>query len=226
MNRLVAVLIVCTVGFALPVSAQYSKKERRKTAKTASELSSMAREIRVSRTVRDRLEDYTRIVQYAVKNEQFTPAELRRIQAILNRVDKMLDRADKNGKMSQREAQTMHQELSRVYRTIWFMRRNKLGKDCKIVFLGRQIVLRDEYQRKFQNNSLNQQEMQDILHAYYSACRVREQLRTDDIQPKMRQRLEKECFQILSDYFTLAAEENKNKAASEKTGRQPAQKAP
>jgi len=224
MKRIFYILTVLTACAALPLSAQYGKKERRKTAKTASELSSMAREIRVSRAVRDRLEDYTRIVQYAVKNEQFTPAELRRIQGSLNRVEKMLDRVNKNGKMSQREAQSMHQELSRVYRTIWFMRRNKLGKDCKTVFLGRQIVLRDEYQRKFQNNSLNQKEMQEILHAYYSACRVREQLRTDDIQPKMRQRLEKECFQILSDYFTLAREENK--AQAEKNGNPPVRKAP
>ena len=224
MNRIVYILMALTACTALPVSAQYGKNERRKTAKTASELSSMAREIRVSRAVRERLEDYARIVQYAVKSEQFSPAELRRVQGILNRIEKMLDRVDKNGKMSQGEAQAMYRELSRVYRTIWFMRRNKLGKECKIVFLGRQIVLREDYQRKFQNNTLNPKEMQEILHAYYSACRVREQLRTDDIPPKMRQRLEKECFQILSDYFTLAPEENK--AASEKTARQPERKTP
>lgn len=216
MTRIVFILMVLSVCAALPVSAQYGKKERRKTAKTASELSSMAREIRVSRAVRERLEDYARIVQYAVKNEQFSPVELRRIQGILNRIEKMLDRVNNNGKMSPGEAQAMHRELSRAYRMIWFMRRNKLGKDCKIVFLGRQIVLRDEYQRKFQTNSLNQQEMQEILHAYYSACRVREQLRTDDIQPKVRRRLEKECFQLLADYFTLAPEGNR--APAEKTG--------
>ena len=216
MTRIVFILMVLSVCAALPVSAQYGKKERRKTAKTASELSSMAREIRVSRAVRERLEDYARIVQYAVKNEQFSPVELRRIQGILNRIEKMLDRVNNNGKMSPGEAQAMHRELSRAYRMIWFMRRNKLGKDCKIVFLGRQIVLRDEYQRKFQTNSLTPQEMQEILHAYYSACRVREQLRTDDIQPKVRRRLEKECFQLLADYFTLAPEGNR--APAEKTG--------
>ena len=224
MKRIFYILTVLTACAALPLSAQYGKSERRKTAKTASELSSMAREIRVSRAVRERLEDYARIVQYAVKSEQFSPAEMRRVQGILNRIEKMLDRVNKNGKMSQGEAQAMHRELSRAYRTIWFMRRNKLGKECKIVFLGRQIVLRDEYQRKFQNNSLNQQEMQEILHAYYSASRIREQLRTDDIQPKNRQRLEKECFQILADYFTLAREESK--APADKAGEQSGRNSP
>jgi polyhydroxyalkanoate synthesis regulator phasin len=224
MTRIIFSLMILTVCAALPVSAQYGKSERRKTAKTASELSSMAREIRVSRAVRERLEDYARIIQYAVKSEQFSPAELRRVQGVLNRIEKMLDRVNKSGKMSQGEAQAMYRELSRAYRQMWFMRRNKLGKECKIVFLGRQIVLREEYQRKFQNNSLNQKEMQEILHAYYSACRVREQLRTDDIQPKVRHRLEKECFQLLSDYFTLAPEENK--VPAEKTGRQPERKDP
>ena len=224
MNRIFFILMFLAAGAALTVSAQYGKSERRKTAKTASELSSMAREIRVSRAVRERLEDYARIVQYAVKSEQFSPAEMRRVQGILNRIEKMLDRVNKNGKMCQGEAQAMHRELSRAYHTIWFMRRNKLGKECKIVFLGRQIVLREEYQRKIQSNSLNQKEMQEILHAYYSACRVREQLRTDDIQPKIRRRLERECFQILSDYFTLAPSDNK--APAEKPGRQPDLKAP
>ena len=144
MNRFFNILIFCSLCIALPVSAQYGKKERRKTARTASELSSMAREIRVSRDVRDRLEDYARIVGYAVKSEQFNPAELRRVQGILNRIEKTLDRVNQNGKMSVGEAQSLQRELARAYRTIWFMRRNKLGKDCKIVFLGRQIVLRDE----------------------------------------------------------------------------------
>ena len=105
--------------------------------------------------------------------------------------------------MSVSEAQTMEKELSKAYRALWFLRRNKLGKDQKIVFLGRTIVLRDEYRQKFDKGSLNQKEMQEILHAYYSAWRVREQLRTDGLKPRQKYQLERECFEILSEYFTL-----------------------
>ena len=183
--------------------SQYDKAARRGTAKAAAELSSMAREIRVSRQARERLEDYAAIMDYAVKHEQLNPTEQRKIQGILNRIEKMLDRAKKNGRMSVQEAQTMNRELSKAYRTLWFLRRNKLGKDQKIVFLGRPIVLREEYREKFDRGTLNQKEMQEILHSYYSAWRVREQLRTGDLNPKQRLRLERECFEILSEYFTL-----------------------
>ena len=183
--------------------AQYNKAARRGTAKAASELASMAREVRVSRQIRERMEDYAVIIDYAVKHEQLNPSEMRKIQGILNRVEKMLEKSRKSGQMSVDEAKTMNRELSKAYRTLWFLRRNKLGKNQKIVFLGRNIVLRDEYRAKFDRGSLNQKEMQDILHAYYSAWRVREQLRTDNLNPKQRLRLERECFVILSEYFTL-----------------------
>ena len=185
------------------LSAQYDKAARRGTAKAASELASMAREVRVSRQIRERMEDYAFIIDYAVKHEQLNPSEMRKIQGILNRVEKMLEKSRKSGQMSVDEAKTMNRELSKAYRTLWFLRRNKLGKNQKIVFLGRNIVLREEYRDKFDRGSLNQKEMQDILHTYYSAWRVREQLRTDNLNPKQRQRLERECFVILSEYFTL-----------------------
>ena len=195
-------LLTCILLPAV-LCAQYDKAARRGTAKAAAELSSMAREIRVSRQARERLEDYVAIMDYAVKHEQLNPAEQRKIQGILNRIEKMLDRMKKNGRMSVQEAQTMNRELSKAYRTLWFLRRNKLGKNQKIVFLGRPIVLREEYREKFDRGTLNQKEMQEILHSYYSAWRVREQLRTGDLNPKQRLRLERECFEILSEYFTL-----------------------
>ncbi len=203
MNKILPFLLLNCILLQSGLHAQYDKAARRGTAKAASELSSMAREVRVSRQIRERMEDYAVIIEYAVKHEQLNPAEMRKIQAILNRVEKMLEKSRKSGKMSVDEANTMNRELSKAYRTLWFLRRNKLGKNQKIVFLGRSIVLRDEYRAKFDRGSLNQKEMQEILHAYYSAWRVREQLRTDNLNPRQRLRLERECFEILSEYFTL-----------------------
>ena len=203
MNKTFPLLFLTVALLPGVLSAQYNKAARRGTAKAAAELSSMAREVRVSRQIRERMEDYAVIIDYAVKHEQLSPAEMRKIQGILNRVEKMLEKSRKSGKMSVDEANTMNRELSKAYRTLWFLRRNKLGKNQKIVFLGRNIVLRDEYRAKFDRGSLNQKEMQEIMHAYYSAWRVREQLRTDNLNPKQRLRLERECFEILSEYFTL-----------------------
>ena len=203
MRILFAVLCFC-LSAGLPLAAQYNKAARRGTSKAASELNSMAREIRVSRHVREQLEDHTRLLEYAIEKEQLSPAEQRRIKSILEGVERMLARAEKNGKMTQTEAQNLQKELNRAYRTLWFLRRNKLDKNQKIVFLGRQIVLREEYRKKFESGSLNQKEMREILHAYYAACRVREQLRTDDLSPQHRANLERECFTLLADYFTLA----------------------
>ena len=203
MNKTFPLLFLTVALLPGVLSAQYNKAARRGTAKAAAELSSMAREVRVSRQIRERMEDYAVIIDYAVKHEQLSPAEMRKIQGILNRVEKMLEKSRKSGKMSVDEANTMNRELSKAYRTLWFLRRNKLGKNQKIVFLGRSIVLRDEYRAKFDRGSLNQKEMQEIMHAYYSAWRVREQLRTDNLNPKQRLRLERECFEILSEYFTL-----------------------
>ena len=203
MRKLIPFLFLTVLLLPGILRAQYDKAARRRTAKAASELSSMAREIRVSRQSRERLEDYALIMEYAVKHEQLNPAEQRKIQGMVNRIEKMLKRVKENGRMSVQEAQTLGKEISKVYRTLWFLRRNKMGKNQKIVFLGRPIVLRDEYRQKFDRGSLNQKEMQEILHSYYSACRVREQLRTVDLKPQQKFRLEQECFEILSEYFTL-----------------------
>ena len=203
MKKILSFLFLTGLLLPFSLTAQYNKAARRGTAKAASELSSMAREVRVSRQIRERMEDYAVIIDYAVKHEQLNPAEMRKIQGILNRVEKMLEKSRNSGQMSVDEAKTMNRELSKAYRTLWFLRRNKLGKNQKIVFLGRNIVLREEYRAKFDRGSLNQKEMQEIMHAYYSAWRVREQLRTDNLNPKQRLRLERECFEILSEYFTL-----------------------
>ena len=187
-------LLVC----GLQLGAQNSRQLRG----AASEISAMAREIRVSRNVRDQLEDHARLLEFAVKHEQLTPAEARKVQNQLNRIDKMLEKAHKNGKMSVSEAKALQRELSNAYRTLWFLRRNKLDKGQKIFILGQRIYLQDEYRKKLENGSLNQKEMKDILHAYYSAHRIQDQLRSEGIKPSRRASLEKECFRILSEFFT------------------------
>jgi|GEM_PF-1912090 len=210
MKNALSILTVCLLGSALPLCAQYGRSARKGTAKAAAELNSVAREVRVTRRARESLEDQTRLLEYAVEHEQLTPAEARKIRAGLDRVARLLEKAEKSGTMTVNESKTIHNELAKIYRAIWFLRRNKLsGKGQKIVFLGRQIVLREEYRKKFESGSLNQKEMKDILHNYYSACRVREQLRTDGLTPERRANLEKECFKILSEYFTLAPTEEK-----------------
>ena len=218
MKFLSAVLCFC-LSASLPLAAQYSKAARRGTNKAASELNSMAREMRVSQSVREQLEDHARLLGYAVEKEQLTPAEQGRIKGILTGIERKLAKAEQNGKMTRKEAENLQKELNRAYRMLWFLRRNKLDKGSKIVFLGRQIVLREEYRKKFESGSLNQKEMKEILRAYYKASRVREQLRTDDLSPQHRANLEKECFNLLADYFTLAEPAEK----PEPDGKRPAQ---
>ena len=226
MRILFIVLFICLYT-GLPLAAQYDKASRRGTSKAASELNSVAREIRVSRRVREQIEDQTRLLEYAIEKEQLTPGEQRRIKSILEGIERMLARVEKNGKMTQNEAQNIQKELNRAYRTLWFLRRKKLDKNQKIVFLGRQIVLREEYRKKFESGSLNQKEMKEmkeILHAYYAASRVREQLRTDDLSPQHRANLEKECFTLLADYFTLAEPAAPSDPAAKKANTPPKKK--
>ena len=204
MKILSAVLCFCLCA-SLPLAAQYNKAARRGTKKAAAELNQMAREMRVSQYVREQLEDHARLLGYAVEKEQLTPAEQGRIKGILTGIERKLAKAEQNGKMTQTEAQNLQKELNRAYRMLWFLRRSKADNGFKIVFLGRPIVLREEYRKN--SGSLNQKEMKDILHAYYAASRVREQLRTDNLSPRHRAELEKECFTLLADYFTLAEPE-------------------
>ena len=154
MKILLILLLLC----GLQAMAQNRKKRG-----PASEFSAMAREIRVSRSAHERLEDNARLLEYAIKHEQLTPAETRKVQSILTRVEKMLEKAQKEGKMSVTEAQTLDRELSRAYRIIWFLRRNKLEGGQKIVFLGRRIYLREEYWKKLNSGALNQKEMKNTF---------------------------------------------------------------
>ena len=194
MKRFFILLLICG-------SQSYAQNDRQ-FRKTASEISDMAREIRVSRSVRDQLEDHARLLEFAIRHEQLTPAEARKVRNQLDRIGKMLEKAHKNGKMSVSEAKALQRELSNAYRTLWFLRRNKMDKGQKIYILGQRIYLQEEYRKKVEAGSLNQKEMKDILHAYYSAHRIQELLRSEGIKPSRRASLEKECFRILSEFFT------------------------
>ncbi|OQA86357.1 MAG: hypothetical protein BWY31_01388 [Lentisphaerae bacterium ADurb.Bin242] len=177
---------------------------RREVSKLGTEFSDMAREIRVNRRVQEQLEDQASIVEYAVKHEQLSPAELKRIRAVMDRIEAMRKKMNQSGKMTAQEAAQLQQEISKAYRMIWFLRRNQLGSTQPIVFLGRPIILREEYRKKYDKGSLNQKEMAEILRVYYSAWRIQERMQSTNIQPELRKRLEKECFDTLSEYFELA----------------------
>jgi len=194
-------VILCTAA----LTAQDGNSSRRETSKIGAEFSDMAREIRVTRQVREQLEEQASIVEYAVKHEQLNPSELKRIRSVMDRIETMQKKMNQSGKMTVQEAEHLQQELSKAYRMIWFLRRNKLGSSQTIVFLGRKITLREEYRKKYDKGSLNQKEMADILRVYYSAWRIQERMQATNIQPELRKRLEKECFDTLSEYFELAA---------------------
>ena len=185
------------IGILLTILPSYAKDD------TAKAFGNMARNIRVSRRVQDHLEEQARILEYAVRRQQLTPAEQRRIRGMMNRVQNLPRRIAKRGKMTPQEAKNIHSQISRIYRTLWFLRINDIGKGQKLHFLGRRIVLREQYQKKIRSSSLDQEEMARILHTYYKACRVREQLKETNLTPREKERIQRTCFTILAEYFTL-----------------------
>ena len=126
------------IGILLTILPSYAKDD------TAKAFGNMARNIRVSRRVQDHLEEQARILEYAVRRQQLTPAEQRRIRGMMNRVQNLHRRIAKRGKMTPQEAKNIHSQISRIYRTLWFLRINDIGKGQKLHFLGRRIVLREQ----------------------------------------------------------------------------------
>ena len=185
------------IGILLILLPAYAKED------AARAFGNMARNIRVSRRVQDHLEEQARILEYAVRRQQLTPAEQRRIRGMMNRVRNFHSRIAKRGKMTPQEAKNIQSQISKIYRTLWFLRINEIGKGQKLHFLGKRIVLREQYQRKIRSSSLDQEEMARILHTYYKACRVREQLKETGLTPREKERIHRACFTLLSEYFTL-----------------------
>ena len=197
--------IFLLLSLALLCNAQNRKQRERNTAEIAKEFSNMAREIRVSRSIRDQLEDQALTVEYALKHQQLTPAEHKKISAILNNIEKMRVKARQKGSMTPTEAKNIQREISNAYRLIWFMRKNKNGKTQKTHFLGRELQLRSvAEQQQYESGKLNQKQMQEILRCYYKACRIAEKMRVPGITPQRKKHLEKECFKVLSEHFILA----------------------
>lgn len=164
----------------------------------------MARNIRVNRNVQDQLEDQARIVEYAVRRQQLTASEKRKVESMMRRVRLLHEKTMKRGDMTPKEARNIQQQISRIYRTLWFLRINEIGKSQSLHFLGKKIVLRQPYRDRLRSSSPDQDEIREILHTYYKACRVREQLKETRLTEKDKLRIKRECFTILSEYFTLA----------------------
>ena len=100
---------------ALSLPAQYNRAARKGTEKAAAELSAMSREIRVSRQVRDELEEQAQVVEYAVRHGQLNAAEQRKIRSVMSRIEKMLEKSRQNGRMSVNEAQRIRQDFPLGY---------------------------------------------------------------------------------------------------------------
>lgn len=185
----------------LSVPVSYAAKKRNKNG---DEFAGMAREIRVNRRVEEHLEEEQRLIDYAVKHQQFTPEERRKIMASKERIERLSRKAKESGKMSVQEERTINREISRVYRMIWFYRYNGQGKTQKLVFLGRQVILREPYLEKAKKGSLDQKTMQKILSSVYRAHRICEQLKETNLSQPQRKQLERECFIVLAEYFQMA----------------------
>ena len=71
---------------------------------------------------------------------------------------------------------------------------------CKI---GKEIALKEEYQKKVDKNSLSKDEMADILKAYYKAFRIRDRMQMISLSDEQKQKMERSCFNTLSEYFEV-----------------------
>lgn len=203
-----------TVSMLLITACTVFTLEGKESVSTA--FGNMARNIRVNRHVQDQLEDQARIVEYALRRQQLTPAEKRKVQSMMRRVKSLHEKTVKRGSMTPQEAKNIRQMISRIYRTLWFLRINEVGKSQSLHFLGKKIVLRQPYRRRLNSSSPDQEEIREILHTYYKACRVREQLKETHLTQKEKLRIQRECFTILSEYFTLAQPPEKKAAPHRK----------
>lgn len=69
--------------------------------------------------------------------------------------------------------------------------------------LGKEIALKEEYQKKVDKNSLSKDEMADILKAYYKAFRIRDRMQMISLSDEQKQKMERSCFNTLSEYFEV-----------------------
>ena len=197
--------ILVLAGMAMVLSADKTSWEerarsRKSVSKAAQELNDMARGSRVARNVRDHLEHLGRVVDYALKQEQLTGSEKRRVDTARRNIERYLDRIDEEGELSSREAQRLYAEITRGYHLLWFLRRNSAGKKQRMSILGKEISLREEYRKKADRNALSKEEMADILKAYHKALRIRDRVQMISLPPDRKRKMEESCFRVLSEY--------------------------
>lgn len=200
--------ILVLAGMAAALSADKTSWEerarsRKSVSKAAQELSDMARGSRVARNVRDHLEHLGRVIDYALKQEQLTGSEKRRVDAVRRNIERYLDQIDEEGELTTREAQKLYSEITRGYRLLWFLRRNNTGKKLRMTILGREIELKEEFQKKADKNALSKEEMADILKAYHKALRIRDRMQMISLSAEQKQKMERSCFETLSEYFDV-----------------------
>lgn len=204
--KLLLILLVCGTVIALHAdrtSWEERAKSRKNVSKAAQELNDMARGSRVARNVRDHLEHLGRVVDYALKQEQLTGSEKRRVDTAKRNIERYLDRIDEEGELSSREAQRLYAEITRGYHLLWFLRRNSAGKKQRMSILGKEISLREEYRKKADRNALSKEEMADILKAYHKALRIRDRVQMISLPPDRKRKMEESCFRVLSEYFDV-----------------------
>lgn len=184
-------------------SWQERTRSRKNVSKAARELNDMARGTRVARNVRDHLENLGQAINYSLKQEQLTGSEIRQIDSIRRNIEKYLDQIEEEGELTRKDAQKLYSEISRGYRLLWFLRRNNTGKKARMSILGKEIALKEEYQKKVDKNSLSKDEMADILKAYYKAFRIRDRMQMISLSDEQKQKMERSCINTLSEYFEV-----------------------
>lgn len=203
-------ILFFSLAVALSVTASADKtswqertRSRKNVSKAARELNDMARGTRVARNVRDHLENLGRAVNYSLKQEQLTGSEIRQIDSVRRNIEKYLGQIEEEGELTRKDAQKLYSEISRGYRLLWFLRRNNTGKRARMSILGKEIALKEEYQKKVDKNSLSKDEMADILKAYYKAFRIRDRMQMISLPDEQKQKMERSCFNTLSEYFEV-----------------------
>lgn len=214
-NRMTLLCILLAAGSAMTLPADRTSweeraKSRKNVSKAAQKLNDMARGSRVARNVRDHLEHLGRVVDYALKQEQLTGSEKRRVDTVRRNIERYLDRIDEEGELSSREAQRLYAEITRGYHLLWFLRRNSSGKKLRMSILGKEIALREEYQKKADRNALSKEEMADILKAYHKALRIRDRVQMISLPPDRKRKMEESCFRVLSEYFDVIEKSSSN----------------
>lgn len=195
--------LLAATAFADKTSWQERARSRKNVSKAAQELNDMARGTRVARNVRDHLENQGQAINYSLKQEQLTGSELRQIDSIRRNIEKYLDRIEEEGELTRKDAQKLYAEISRGYRLLWFLRRNNTGKRARMSILGKEIALKEDYQKKVDKNSLTRDEMADILKAYYKAFRIRDRMQMISLSAEQKLKMERTCFNTLSEYFEI-----------------------